>query len=119
MPTVFFVLLLCSLALPVWAGELVVDNFSEQETCCVTFETWRMGTVETRTVCAEPQRRERFGDGLAAIGKIKGYCQGMEKTVDSSIQPDVRFLPEGIYSPLSSYRVEMNPEGQITVSEIK
>lgn len=115
----FVCLYLCVLILPAQAGELVVDNFSEHDICCAMFETWRMGTVESHTLCASPQRRERFLDGLAAIGKIKVYSLEQDQTLGAFSSANMRFLPQGIYSPLSGYRVEMDHKGRITISEIK
>lgn len=107
--------LLCS-ALPVLAGEVVLDNFNENCTCCVEFETWRMGTARMRTLCAGPQRRERFTDALAAIGKLRVSCQS--EGDDDSRCPNARFTPEGIYSPLTGYRIEAGPSGSVNFSRI-
>lgn len=112
------VLLLLILAVPARAGELVLDNFSEGHAWCVEFEVWGMGSVETRTLCAEPQRRERFVDSMTAIGKMRIYRQDRGQAEGAGASSGKRYLPEGIYSPLCGYRVEINDSGSTTISKI-
>lgn len=111
------VFLLC--AGPCLAGELVLDNFSNDSNCCVEFEVWSMGSAESRILCAGPQRRERFSDGLAAVGKMKATCRRPgEAAPEKPPRVEARFVPEGIYSPLSGYRVEVGPSGSISFNSI-
>ncbi|MBU1003163.1 MAG: hypothetical protein KKE73_11665 [Proteobacteria bacterium] len=118
LPVLFLLILFLSLAAPARAGELVLDNFSETQVCCVEFDLWTMGSAETRTLCAQPQRRERFMDGLSAIGKLKVYCRDKALPEDSPVPSGTRYQPEGIYSPLCGYRVEISASGVVTFSEI-